>query len=203
MALFSTLMGLFWLFAEGLLMVFVRKGMLFLETGRSRQSAFLLFCLTLFAAIVFLYAGKGPILDRLRIAPGALTNTLYDGYLWNFICTLWVLIEGAIAVYVFRVYRRLKCPEARGPVSGRRFTGLAILILWALFLAGFGCYHGFLGLYLLSGRSSLSASAIVNILRFYIKICGLFWILIEWVVAVIAIKTSLILKGGNHVSRTV
>lgn len=51
-------MGLFWLFAEGLIMVWVRGGLLFLQTGRSRQRAYLFFCPALFGAVVFLCSGK-------------------------------------------------------------------------------------------------------------------------------------------------
>lgn len=197
MALFTTLMGLFWLFAEGLIMTCVRGGLRFLETGQTRQRAYLLFCLTMFAFIVFLYAGQDFLLNRLRVAPRSHAAWLYDGYLWNFICTLWVLIEGAIAVYVFRAYRILKVPATRRPRSGRRFSGPGMWLLCAFFLAGFGCYHGYLSM--LISRSALSADAIFNILRFYIKICGLFWILIEWTVAIIAVKTYLLLKGDVHV----
>lgn len=128
MHLFTRLMGLFWLFAEGLIMVWVRGGLVYLETGRSR----------------------------------------------------------------FRVSRLLKTPTSPGP----RFPGWGMALLCALFLAGFGIYHGYL--HLLVGRSALSGQAIVNILRFYIKTCGVFWILIEWIVALIGVKTYLVLKGGPH-----
>ncbi|ABW68333.1 hypothetical protein [Desulfosudis oleivorans] len=192
MHLFTRLMGLFWLFAEGLIMVWVRGGLAYLETGRSRQRIYILCCLALFVTIVSLYAGKSFFLDRLRIGPDTVTAVLYNRYLWNFICTLWVLIEGAIAVYVFRIYRLLKNPTSPGP----RFPGWGMALLCVLFLAGFGLYHGYL--HFLVDRSALSGQAIVNILRFYIKTCGVFWILIEWIVALIGVKTYLVLKGGPH-----
>lgn len=193
MALFTKLMGLFWLFAEGLIMMCVRKGLFFLETGQSRQRIYSLFCLALFGLIVFLYTGKGFLLDRLQTEPGTLAAALYNRYLWNFICTLWVLIEGAISIYVFRIYRLLKAPAAAGP----RFPGWGMGLLCIFFLAVFALYHGYL--YLLISRSALSSGdAIVNTFRFYIKMCGLFWIFIEWAVALIAVKIYLLLKGDHH-----
>lgn len=196
MGLFTKLMGLFWLFAEGLIMVYVRKGLLFLETGQSRQRVFTLFCLILFAAIVALYAVKGLLLNLLQPSSGSLAAALYNRYLWNFICTLWVLIEGAIAIYGFRIYRLLKAPPTGYPAPGKTVYNPGLWILCILFLAGFTFYHGYL--YLLISRAALSGQAIINIFRFYIKACGFFWILIEWAVALIAMKIYLFLKGGRH-----
>ena len=42
--------------------------------------------------------------------------------------------------------------------------------------------------------ADLRSSAVYNLLRFYIKLCGVFWILFEWYVAVAGIKTLLVLK---------
>ncbi|MDY6831565.1 MAG: hypothetical protein SWC96_06925 [Thermodesulfobacteriota bacterium] len=60
MHLFTRLMCLFWPFAEGLIMVWVRGGLAYLETGRSRQRIYILCRLALFVTIVSLYLGSCP-----------------------------------------------------------------------------------------------------------------------------------------------
>jgi hypothetical protein len=201
MALFTTLMGLFWLFTEGLIMICVRGGLRFLETGRSRQRGFVFFCLGVFAAVAFLYASQGLIAGRLRISFPLFSARFYSGCLWNLTCTLWVLVEGAVAVYVLKAYRLIKKPAAAQPEPARGFSGAVLGVICALLLAGFVFYHTYL--YLLTGRAAFSGAMTANALRFYIKICGLCWIFIEWMVAVMAVKAYLMLKRRDHVAGVV
>lgn len=108
-------MGIFWLFAEGLIMIYVRKGLLFLENGQSRQRIFLITCCAIFILLTMLNYGYELGLLRLFHITSRPLQSYYYSFVWNLFCTLWIVIEGAIAFYVFRIYNLL-----RGRVDGKK-----------------------------------------------------------------------------------
>jgi len=190
-------MGILWLLAEGLIMVYVRKGFLFLSGRDDRQRPFLAFCAVFFVLLALLRLGKVLNLDAV-LGPGAgvIRFRYYNGYVWNLYCTLWVVIEGVIAVYIFRIYKLLDAAVSGGaadrPDRNDPARGWGPPALTLISLAVFTGYHGYL-LHLMGG-ADLRSSAVYNLLRFYIKLCGVFWILFEWYVAVAGIKMFLLLK---------
>jgi len=186
------IMGLFWLLAEGLIMIFVRKGVLFLETGEARQKRFLFFCIAVFAFIVILSLDKNILLNRIPGLPNNFLGGFFYGYLWNFQCVLWIIIEGVVAVNVFKGYQLLKNAlnkQAYQPPATLRYGPI---IFYLIILTGYVFYHFYL--YTLTGQHRIPLNAVGNILTFYIKICGIFWILIEGVIAVIAVKAFILLR---------
>ncbi len=188
-------MGIFWLFAEGLIMIYVRKGFLFLKTGNTRQRNFLLFCLTVFTLMTLLSFGKEMRMDRLFSFLDRFFGGFYYKYLWNFICALWVVIEGAIAVYVFRAYGILKdvlSPEKTAP---QKYFPHGPSIFYIGFLAFYVVYHFFLFSLVDSGKLDYQTTR--NILLFYARICGVFWIAIEGVIAFIAFRAYHLLKRNS------
>ncbi len=190
-------MGILWLLAEGLIMVYVRKGYRVLTDGDARQRGFVVFCLAAFIFLAFLRLAKVLGLDALSSAGGSLFSfRYYNGYVWNLYCTLWVVIEGVIAVYIFRIYKLLDAAVSGGaadrPDRNDPARGWGPPALTLISLAVFTGYHGYL-LHLMGG-ADLRSSAVYNLLRFYIKLCGVFWILFEWYVAVAGIKMFLLLK---------
>jgi hypothetical protein len=185
-------MGIFWLFAEGLIMVYVRKGLLFLERGDLRQRRFLIICMTIFAILTLMIFGQDIILNRLFNIQNRSIKYYYYSYLWNFLCTLWVIIEGVIAIYVFRFFNLLRTPfEPKKQTSKKRFPYGIVILLLSFFLL-YAAYHTPLGS--LINRTGLTHIEIQNIFRFYIKICGLFWILIEWMVGLTGLRLYFLLK---------
>ncbi len=199
MSLLLKSMGILWLFAEGLIMLYVRKGYRVLTGGEGRQQAFFRFCTGAFILLVFLRLAGTLGMEGLPGAGGRLFGfRYYNGYVWNLYCTLWVVIEGVIVIYVFRIYRLIRA-AADGGERHVPSPGRGPLILTLVSLALYAGYHGHLT-HLISA-ADLSRSAVHNLLRFYIKICGLFWILFEWYVALAGIRIFLLMKrhqGGGR-----
>lgn len=186
-------MGILWLLAEGLIMVYVRKGYRLLAVGDGRQRRFLSFCIAAFILLVLLRLGRVLGLDGVPGAGGRLLNfRYYNGYVWNLYCTLWVVIEGVIAIYIFRIYRLIRDAVRGEAVKKEPASGWGPAALTLSSLGVFTLYHGHLAR-LLSG-TDLSSADVYNILRFYIKLCGLFWILFEWYVALAGIRFYRLLK---------
>lgn len=179
-------MGIFWLFVEGLIMLYVRKGVFYLEKGDSRQRIFLLTCIIPFILLAVLnYGHELGFIRIFHITSRPLKNYYYS-FLWNIFCTLWVVIEGAGVIYVFRIYNIFrKILENKKPILRKTLSyGPGIFCL--TFLAFYTAYHLYLGS--LVSDPAFTHKNIQNIFRFYIKICGVFWILIEWLVGLIVLK---------------
>jgi len=112
--------------------------------------------------------------------------------LWNFFCTLWVAIEAAIVIYIFKIYNLLRIAlEKKKPILNMTLLfgpGIFFLFLFLFYVA----YHLYLGS--LVDMDGYNHRNIQNSFNFYIKICGIFWILIEWVVGLIGLKIFFLLK---------
>ncbi len=191
-SLFIKIMGIFWLFAEGLVMVYIRKSFIFLKKGEARQKVFIFFCITFFIILVCLNFGEEINFDRYLGNKIKSLGYFYYSYLWNFFCTLWVAIEAAIVIYVFKIYNLLIIAlEEKKSILNRTLLfgpGIFFIFLFLFYVA----YHSYLGSLLdMDGYNNRN---IQNYFNFYIKICGMFWILIEWVVGLIGLKIFFLLK---------
>ncbi len=201
MYLFIKSMAFFWTLAEAIILVCVRWGHL-LAAGEERpqRRAFVVTGAGLVLSFVLLFLGE-PLLGRFVDLDVRLSLTLYRWALWNFFCTVWVVLEGCIMVYVCRIFRTLKAVEERsktgsatgGPSTKSLTTGIPILV--GAFLFVYTAYQA--GLFCAVDRFGLDAGPVARISLFYIRICGVFWILFEWVVAVKGIRAYRILKQRN------
>ena len=191
-SLFIKIMGIFWLFAEGLVMVYIRKSFIFLKKGEARQKAFIFFCITFFIILVCLNFGEEINIDRYLGIKYRSLGYFYYSYLWNFFCTLWVAIEAVIVIYVFKIYNllRIALEKKKSILNITLLFGPSIFFLF-LFAFYVG-YHSYLGS--LVDMDGYNHRNIQNSFNFYIKICGMFWILIEWVVGLIGVKIFFLLK---------
>jgi len=191
-SLFIKIMGIFWLFAEGLVMVYIRKGFIFLRKGESQQKAFVFFCITFFIVLVCLNFGEKINFDRYLGYKNKSLGYFYYSYLWNFFCTLWVAIEAAIVIYVFKIYNLLRIAlEKKKPILNITLLfgpGIFFIFLFLFYVV----YHSYLGSFV--DMDGYTHRNIQNAFNFYIKICGMFWILIEWVVGLIGLKIFFLLK---------
>ena len=191
-SLFIKIMGIFWLFAEGLIMVYIRKSFIFLSKGEARQITFIFFCITVFVLLFCLNFGEEINLNRHLGIKYKSLGYFYYSYLWNFFCTLWVAIEAAIVIYVLKIYNLLRIAlEEKKSILNRTLLfgpGIFFLFLFAFYVA----YHSYLGS--LIDMVEYNHRSIQNLFNFYIKICGMFWIIIEWVVGLIGFKIFFLLK---------
>lgn len=185
-------MGIFWLFAEGLVMVYIRKSFLFLKKGEARQREFVFFCITFFIILVCLNFGEEINIDTYLGIKYRSLGHFYYSYLWNFFCTLWVAIEAVIAIYVFQIYNLLRMAlEKKKSILNNTLLfgpGIFLVFLVAVYIS----YHCYVGT--LADMDRYHPKNMQNMFNFYIKICGMFWILIEWVVGLIGLKILFLLK---------
>jgi len=203
MYLFAKSMALFWTIAEGVILAAMRWGYLVSSRGEGRQPGFLVLSAALLGLLgVWLFGGEALLRGTLGL-DARLPRTLYRWALWNFFCTLWVILEGCIMVYVCRLYERLRSagrPEEPAPeaLSGKERAdrvrwGIPAVILGCFSL--FGIYEA--GLFRALSRFALDAGEVTRISLFYIRICGIFWVVFEGVVAFQGVRAYRVLKRGS------
>ncbi len=191
--IFTRFMGLFWLFAEAFCLVFVRWGYYYLIPVKSMRSQkpFILVLSSGFLFLILLTFSQDLILSK--VFPGSVASSYplrsyYHSSLWRLFCTFWVLIEGAITIYVLRIEGlliKMKTP------SNNRMDPLMVSFI-TVFLLFYIFYEvSFLRVVL---KGAMGWKAVMNISRFYIKICGFFWILFEWIVALLGWRIYRFLK---------
>ena len=173
-------------------MVYMRTGFIFLKKGKASQKTFIFFSVTVFVLLFCLNFGEVINLDRYLAAKHSSFGQFYYGYLWNLFCTVWVAIEAAIVIYVFKIYNLLRsATEEKKLILDQTLLfgpGIFFLFLFLFYVV----YHYYLGS--IAQVNGSNHGNIQNLLNFYIKICGVFWILIEWVVGLIGLKIFFLLK---------
>ena len=195
---FFQFMPLLWTFTEGLVLVALRWGFLSLTKEEGHQKIFIFFCLTTFLLLIILRFWGAHLFDQFVDLRKMKNLILFRRASWNFFCTLWVILEGIIMIYVLKIYRLIK------PLLGNKQSnntkrawprketayGIPALIISLFALYAFYQYHVLmLGVY-----HPLSIEEIRLLSSFYIRICGLFWILFEGIVAITGIRMLLCLK---------
>jgi hypothetical protein len=188
MSLLTRWMALFWTFAEVVILLYVHWGYLTLRREEANQKSILIVSSALFGILFLWIMGPEPAVERLLGLPEAPALTFYRWGVWNFLCTLWVVLEGSIMIYVVRIYGILASRVEKK--RGRWATWIALILFafftlfeWAFFTAVLS--HG------------MDTRHIYRVSLFYIRICGLLWILFEWIVAVYGIKAYSLLKGAG------
>ncbi len=184
---------LFWSAAEVALVLLVRAWLSRLEGGRgaSRTATVLgVAFLLLLAALVFGWEDLFWTRLARRWAPAPM---IFDWALWNFGVTLWVALELVILVYIVRLFGLLRGEVATpGRLKSLRWGAVALAAgSYALWLAYV------LGLVAVVRDHGLGEDQIENISRFYIKICGALWILIESACAVYAVRAYRLLARAS------
>lgn len=183
MFLFSKMMALFWTLAEGMILLYLRWGYLKLTGEKADHRRRIIVWSSLFLLLV-LWMMTGEELFKQFISGGDHVR-LYRWTLWNFLCTLWVILEGGIMIQVLRIHGRLMSK------GGKREGRIPVVTMWTLFFVSI-FYHWALWEAALGGGMDLGSLRRCAV--FYIRICGLLWIVFEWIVAVVGIKTYLLLK---------
>ena len=199
MYLFAKGMALFWTVAEVGILAAVRWGYHLSADKGSGFRATALGSSILLAALGFLLFFGETLAGRFIDLENLLPRTLFRWALWNFFCTLWVLLEGCIMIYVCRLYRTLhqrgrSSSGTRARPSRKKSLSLPLLALGLMGL--FAAYQA--GLFHAVDRYEFDLREVVRISTFYIRICGVFWILFEWVVAVQGIRAYRLLKRGRR-----
>ena len=184
-------MALFWTLAEGLILVFFRGGWLSIAGREKPQTTVAVLCAGLFVFLVCLMFAGESLFARLGVdLEKASYLVAYRWGLVTFFCTLWVILEGIIMIYVLRVYRLVRTRPERageGELSVRRSSVFGVSLLILLFILFYAFYEIHLG-----------SMQIYHLSVFYIRLCGLFWIVFEWVIAIVGLRTYRAMQGWGE-----
>jgi hypothetical protein len=186
-------MALFWTLAEGSILIAMHWGLSRLQ-GSRQSKAMTMIGATLFALVIIVYAlGREWLFWRNNIDLGSRELSINRTFTWNFLCTLWVVLEAVIAFYAWRIYSILKREPARPP--NHRITLIVLIVApFALYLI----YHYMAWSVITS--TEIGAQQIVNLGRLYIRLCGVLWISIEWFIAITGLRLLWLLRqpdGAN------
>ena len=191
-------MPLFWTLAEGLILVAIRGAYLFLNREKTNQRFFLILCVVAFLFLTFLRFYGENFFGNFFDLHDKNHLLFYKRASWNFFCTTWVVLEGGIMVYVLRIYSLLRSeiekntdkPHAMG-------KGIPMIVMVLSFFTLYGLYE--YAILFLKMHHGLNMERIHFISIFYVRVCGVFWIAFEWIVAVVGIKTYFYLKKSGEV----
>ncbi len=183
----STWMAIFWTLAEASILIAMHWGLTRLQDRRHSQ-AMMMTGATLFTLAIIIFAlGREWLIWSNNLDLGSRQLRIYRTFTWNLFCTLWVVLEAIIALYAWRIYLILKRKPARPP--NHRITLIVLIVApFALYLA----YHYMAWSVITS--TEIGAQQIVNLGRFYIRLCGVFWISIEWFIAILGFRMIWLLR---------
>jgi len=182
----ARLMAFLWIAAYGIVLVYVRRLLLVLETGRTRQRAFSAAC---GAVILFLgwlsFGGQSLVFRWLGI--GGVGDIPFMSLVWGFICTLWAVLDGVFVLYAMRLWSLLwsLLAHRQADVGRWLFAYRRWLIgIWA------GVMFGFYGIYFTHAlvvfqKYRLDLGDLLTISFFFVRICGVFWVVFEGMLAVL------------------
>lgn len=194
MTVLAQCMALFWTLMEGVILIYLRWGYLRLANRPSAQRGFVYSCAAGFLLLGFVvFAGEGLVQEVREMRPTHLT--LYRWVLWDFLCTLWVFLEGWIMVLVTGIFSLLSSSAAGEPPAKKlhRLRERFIPCVMGLILFGFLVWYSG-GLIHTALRHEMEPRAIYRVAVFYVRICGILWIAFEWVVAIYGLRTWSLLK---------
>lgn len=190
-------MALSWTSGELLFLIYLRWIVFsWLKKSQKKQIPFLGFCVTIFVLIVWLLYDSADIFFPWLDSYAGL-GWFYSHLLWKFFVTLWVGIEGVCLIYMFTIYNLMK-PK----LTGNKFTNEIRPILYRswiiasflLILFTFYSSYFFKAIHVFQ-KYGLANSNLYNISSFYLRICGVLFNLIEWLIAILFIKGYVLLKN--------
>lgn len=192
-------MALFWTLSEWLILLAVRWGLDHLEGRNTAPKEYLaVFFLITAISTCLIFFGES-LAEQIAGFSSGTERVFLRWAVWDFFCTAWVLLEGIIMVYVSRIFRLLHHIEQNGIKNDRmRLSGnkqWIIILLIATGLAAFILYEGMV--FTMVVDHTVGNRGIVRLSLFYVRICGLFWICFEWIVAYFGIRTYFLLKHGG------
>ncbi len=193
-------MALSWTAGELLCLIYLRW-LLFslLKKSQRKKVAFLTFCVISLVFIVWILYDGVNIFYRWLDAYAGL-GWFYLHLLWKFFVTLWVGIEGVCLIYGFRIYNLVKSIFTRNkfsndvyPISYRGWltASFLFLIFTFYFFFFFNAIHVF-------QKYALTNDNLYNISSFYLRICGLLFNIIEWLIAILLFRGYVLLKKYYH-----
>lgn len=193
-------MVLSWASGELLCLIYLRW-LLFnlLEKSQLKQMPFWGFCvISLIFLVWILYDGANIFYRRLDAYAGL--GWFYLHVLWKFNVTIWVGIEGVCLIYGVRIYNLVKLKLIRNTFNNDIYlildrgwiTGSFLFFIFTFYFSFFfNAIHVF-------QKYGLTNSELCNISSFYLRICGVFFNVIEWLIAILLFRGYVLLKKYHH-----
>lgn len=146
-----------WLIAEAAILLAADWGWRYLAGSSSRTVRCVVVGIVIFSLALLIA----------RLAHPWFNTQFRWSLVWNFLCTVWVGLEAAILIYLARIVRHI-C----GKPSIILHCGFIAIGLSVIFI---GWHIPFAGL-----LDQINDGAIRNIAAAYVRLCGIFWIGIEF-----------------------
>lgn len=194
---YTKFMALSWTTGELLCLVFLRWLLFYLLHNKKlrQQTAFPLLCGTGYLLLVWILYGGTDILYRLLDICGSV-EWLCLSLLWKFFVTLWVGIEGVCMLYALRIYHLIKLRVMGGKFDKNINTTTCYALVTSMFffiIFAFYSFYHFNVIHVFQ-KYELTISDLDNMSTFYLRICGVLFIIIEWAIGVIIFKSYVLLK---------
>ena len=186
-----------WTFGEVLLLGGIRWVWYALGGTGKKSFIYFIFSLALLCGFcVWLYSGAEPIV-RGRMHGRGWPGETYHVLAWDFFCTLWAFLEGLVVLYVFRIYRLMKNTlEGSGDRKKEHiFEILLQVIIFTVLPLLYFFYHGYA--FDVFVRYKLDIGALYNMLIFYRRIVGIFWIAFEGTIPVLIFLIYFLLRRNT------
>jgi hypothetical protein len=198
---FSYMMALFWVFAELFIIIYIKKGISFIIQDGKKHYGFIVFAGVFLILLVFTTFFRNHVYLLFPDVPNVIQKKFYGYSLWHFYCSQWVVFEASITLYILRVYALMQqsvCQSdqmAKKWVAIERFAVFGVPSFLLIFVFIFTGY-AFLTFSILQD-ALIDQLQLYHIYLFYIKICGIFWIVIDGWAAFLGYKIFRFLKTHN------
>lgn len=189
---FTRMMAVSWLLAEGIFLVYARWAAGAVRGEEKPQVRFITACAVLFILLAGTVFFGEPLFKTLFPQSRKINLFLYRSSLWNLFCTLWVIIEGLIILYIARIDRAM---EGHEDIPAR--LTIAAFLLVVLPFAFYLLYQA--QLVSVVGRYRLGIVAASRISRFFIRLCGFLWIAFEWAAALLGLRILRRLRRAERI----
>ncbi len=202
---FSYIMALFWVFAELFIIIYIKKGISFIVRDGKKHYGFMVFAAVFFILLIVATFFRNQIYSLFPDVPNAMQKKFYGYSLWHFYCSQWVVFEASITLYILRVYALIQQSVCRSDRTAERwgvverfavFGVPVFLVIYAVLFAGYELLT-----FSAMQRDLIAQPQLYHINLFYIKICGVFWIVIDGGAAFLGYKILCFLKT-HHISTT-
>lgn len=193
MSFFIQIMGIFWTLAEIAIIYFLITGISVVQNiPKPKLIAVLFMALSMFLIWMMLWSES---------FFASFIDFHHESYLiffrravWNFFCTIWVILEGCIMIYVLKIYQMLRTaidyPQKYFQFDFICRWGIPSIFLFFFLMFGFYEYS----LWKFMSKYGASITDVHRISVFYIKICGVWWIIFDAGVALIGFFTYQLLR---------
>ena len=166
----------------------------FAKVAKKSIIPFLVVYVSICIFCVWLHFGAKPIIEGWLNTLGGL-QWAHSTLVWDFFVTLWAVIEGFVMLYVVSIYFLIKGSTAEGNETIRTFTvygtfikvGIVILLTSLYILYHYYAFNVY-------GKYSLRVNELKNILIFFRRIIGVFWVAFEWTIAIFIFKVYFLLN---------